>query len=250
MSRSTALRAGEVRVYYARSESPCVRQAASRLLGMLSPDERDRYARMHFEQDRNSYLVAHALTRGLLARLLGVAPRELVFAAGPHGRPELARPVRRPPLRFNLSHTRGLVACAVALETDVGVDVAHVRRAVRIEPLAARALSAHERASFGALPVPDRRRRFFELWTLKEAYLKAVGEGMALPLQAVSLDLEHSPPRLQLHAPIQDDPGRWFLQLEPIADHHLLALAFGLPAPTSVTLRELPVEALATTAFS
>ena len=238
------LHPGEVRVYYAWSERAPPPGQVRDLLAMLSRAERARHGRLYFEHARKSYLVAHALTRAVLGRLLGVAPEALRFESGPRGRPELAPHGSRPRLRFNLSHTRGLSACAVALETDVGVDVEHAGRAVAIEQLAARVCSVNEQVGLHAVPPRDMRRRFFELWTLKEAYLKAVGHGLTLPPRAVGLELEPAPPRLQLGAPIDDDSGRWFLHLQAVGNAHLLALAFGHPSPSRVVLRELSLKEL------
>jgi 4'-phosphopantetheinyl transferase len=238
-----ALQAGELHVYYARSETPIGADREARCLAMLSPAERDQQARFRFEQDRRSYLTAHALTRSVLARLLGVEPSELGFELGAHGRPELAAPSRQPPLRFNLSHTRGLVACAVALEADVGVDVEHLERSVEIDSLAARVFSDAERAGLAKLTGAAKRRRFFELWTLKEAYIKAVGVGLSLPLQEISLELGQPQPSLLFGAAIEDDPARWFLAARPIGAY-ALAAAVAIPVPTRVEVRELGVEDL------
>jgi 4'-phosphopantetheinyl transferase len=102
----------DVQVYHASGE--CAHpERAQQCLMMLSPDERERAARFHFQEDRQSYLVAHSLTRGVLGELTAIKPSELVFELGSHGRPELVLPERPQRLRFNLSHTRGMVACAV-----------------------------------------------------------------------------------------------------------------------------------------
>src|SRR5258706_660501 len=122
------LEPAEVRVYYAPSASVEDSAEHARCLARLSDEERERHRRFHFERDRHSYLAAHALTRSVLGELVACAPEQLRFAAGPHGRPELCEPEPEPRLRFNLSHTHGMVACGVALEHDIGVDVEYVER--------------------------------------------------------------------------------------------------------------------------
>ena len=98
-------------------------------LALLSPEEHDRMARLVFERDRRRFLLTRALVRTMLSRYAGVAPAEWTFIANVHGRPEiLDRPQGVPDLRFNLSHTEGLIACAVTIGREVGVDVEHIQR--------------------------------------------------------------------------------------------------------------------------
>jgi 4'-phosphopantetheinyl transferase len=227
---SEALEPGEVRVYYSATHGLTDDQR-ERGRAMLDDGERARHLRFRFAEDRDAYLAAHALTRAVLARQLGVAPSALRFEHGPHGRPELAWPAPSPRLRFNLSHTRGLVACALALEHDIGVDVEHVQRRVEIELLAKNVFSETERAELLALAGEPQRRRFFELWTLKEAYIKAVGKGLALPLPAIDIQLAASrAPTIAFATPIGDDGARWFLHLSEPVPSFLLAVALAAPA--------------------
>src|SRR5262245_58866692 len=107
-------------VAYARPEIMLTAFSRPELLAWLSPEERVRHARFRFESDRDIYLVAHALTRRMLGRVIGVASAALEFAAGEHGRPELVAPEAARGFRFNLSHTHGLVACAVTRTADIG----------------------------------------------------------------------------------------------------------------------------------
>jgi 4'-phosphopantetheinyl transferase len=212
----------------------------ARGLGYLSSDERARAARFHFERDRNSYVLAHALARTLLARVTGVEPHALCFAPGEHGRPELDWPTPSPRVRFNISHTHGLVACALALERDVGVDVEHVERRVEIRLLAPTVFSADERSALELLDGEARRKRFFQLWTLKEAYIKARGMGLALPLREITFHLDgRERPELTLGPAIVDGAAaRWWLDVRPLGEAHMLALALD-GSPRSVDVGEL-----------
>jgi 4'-phosphopantetheinyl transferase len=231
---------GEARVFYAWSAPLTSPELSERCRVLLSDEEQARAQRFRFVEDQQTYLLAHALTRSLLAELCGVAPRALRFENGAHGRPELAWPERTPPLRFNLSHTRGLVACAVALEHDVGVDVEHADRRVDIDQLARSVFSDAERAALARLEGDARRARFFELWTLKEAYIKAVGKGLALRLQAISLELDALPvPRIAFAAPVEDDPQAWSLHVERPGPGHTLAVALRVSEPLRLSVEGL-----------
>jgi 4'-phosphopantetheinyl transferase len=233
------LQPDEVRVYYALSEHVAAPEDAELCRAMLSEEERQREQRFHFQADRQSYLAAHAVTRGVLGRLLGTRPSALGFVAGPRGRPELAYPASRPPLRFNLSHTRGMVACAVALEHDVGVDVELIERRVEIDHLARSVFSEDERADLARVDGEAQRQRFFELWTLKEAYIKAVGHGLGLPLRAITLSFEAGrAPRIRFSAPVEDDGARWSLDVRLAESLYMLAVAVRTSAP-ALTVRQL-----------
>jgi 4'-phosphopantetheinyl transferase len=228
----------EVRVYHAFCEGLDA-GAVERCLALLSDEECARYLRFHFEHDRHSYLAAHALTRAVLAPLVGASEPELQFEAGAHGRPELIQPAHAPRLRFNLSHTRGLVACAVALERAVGVDVEHAERRTDIAQLAPAVFSDVERASLDALPEADKRARFFRLWTLKEAYIKAIGKGLSLPLRSITLELPSGEqPRLRFAPPLTDDGSHWWLDVHEPRLGHVLAVAVQMAPPVRATIHE------------
>jgi 4'-phosphopantetheinyl transferase len=224
----------EVRVYYTFCDK-LEAGAIAHCLAMLSGEERTRYLRFHFEQDRHTYLAAHALTRAVLAPLASArVPRDT-----PYGRPELSLPALSPRVRFNLSHTRGLVACAVALEHAVGVDVEHIERRTDIDQLAPAVFSEFEREQLFALPQPDQRRRFFQLWTLKEAYIKAVGKGLSLPLRSISIELPSGEqPRLRFAPPVHDDGNQWWLDVHQPRPGHALAVALNTAPPVRASIHE------------
>lgn len=228
---------GEARAYYAFCDDLRADEDAERCRALLSDEERTRELRFRFPDDQRSYLLAHALTRSVLAGLCGVPARELRFVNGAHGRPELSYPKPAPQLRFNLSHTHGLVACAVALERDVGVDVEHMDRRVEIDQLAPSVFSAAECAALARLPSDEKRARFFELWTLKEAYIKAVGKALALPLRAITLAPDALPtPRIAFAPPLEDDAEAWSLHVARPAPSHALALALRAVPPSRFTV--------------
>jgi 4'-phosphopantetheinyl transferase len=176
----------EVHIWY-RATDASVRSA----LSLLSADERARHDRFLFARDRRDFAEAHALTRRVLSLYEDVAPADWMFEIAAGGKPFLPRgPTGTSPLNFNLSHTHGLVACAVARGVDVGLDVELTDRAVNARGISMRYFTRAEDAFILACPEGERRARFIELWTLKEAYIKAVGRGLAHPLDKFGFALE------------------------------------------------------------
>ena len=190
---------------------------------LLSKDEEERMARLVFERDRRRFLLTRALVRTMLSRYANVAPAAWAFIANVHGRPEiLDRPRGVPDLRFNLSHTEGLIACAVTIGREVGVDVEHIGRRLTHD-VAGRFFAPQEVSDLTTLPADEQARVFFDYWTLKEAYIKARGFGLALPLGDFAFTLSpSSPPRIAFEPALDDDPATWqFFQDWPTPQHRL-----------------------------
>ena len=145
---------------------------------LLSEEERERQQRFHFEKDRHSFLVSHALVRKVLSRYVDVDPADWVFSAGKFGRPEISGPAGVPPLRFNLTHTEGLSACLVTLEVDCGVDAERVGGRGNLQGIAGKMSAAAELETLAALHGQQYQQPFFTFWTLREAYCKALGTGL------------------------------------------------------------------------
>jgi 4'-phosphopantetheinyl transferase len=159
----------------------------------LSEAERITYDRFRFVSDRRDYAIGHDLVRRSLSRYERVSPADWYFETEPRGKPCLASKHGQlaglPPLQFNLSHTRGLVAAAVARNLSVGIDVEVFRRFAEATEIARRFFSESEVEGLEQCPDDLRLVRFVELWTLKEAFLKATGEGISERLSAISFDL-------------------------------------------------------------
>jgi len=225
---------GAVHLWYTLSDDIAPPAALESYLGLLSPDERVRHARFLNERARHEYLITRALCRTVLSRYADVAPTDWQFRVNPWGRPEIALPMTSH-LRFNLSNTRGMVVCAVALEGDIGVDVEAVDRGGDLLEIADRFMAAPESAAIRALPPDNQAHRFFVYWTLKEAYIKARGMGLSIPLDKFWFLLDSEAPaspaaRLVLAPEMDDDASGWsFAQLQP-TDRYLLAVARREPA--------------------
>ena len=205
----------------------CVKpERQSALMNILSDEERERHNRFHFERDRALYLTAHALLRVTLSRYANVDPQLWQFRAGKYGRPEIVEPRSR--LRFNLSHTNGLAACAIVLDRDIGMDVECVTRDVPID-VANSNFSPRERSDILRASAAARARRFLEYWTLKEAYIKARGVGLSLPLDHFTFYKDESGFwRIHFEKPLCDDPQRWQFWSWQMGDGHQIALALDL----------------------
>jgi 4'-phosphopantetheinyl transferase len=178
-----------------------------RLSATLDPDELRRADRFYSSTHRARFIVGRGSLRAILSRYLGIEPVAVAFRYGDRGKPELEG---AEPLRFNLAHSGGLAVLAVATGRTVGVDVEQVRPMQDFERIVERFFSPAERSAFFALPEGRRAEAFFRGWTCKEAYMKATGEGFALPLDRfdVSLD-EDEPPRLLRVAGRPGEEGRW-----------------------------------------
>src|SRR5262249_38404375 len=148
-----------------------------------------RHRRFLFAEHRHQFLISHALLRQVLSLYVDVAPAAWVFSTTAHGKPEIAAPAGPPSLRFNLSHPPGRACLAARLGGEIGVDVENMqRREVGLE-LAERYFASDEVAHLRRLEGAERKSAFFDYWTLKEAYLKARGLGLSLPLDAFAFSL-------------------------------------------------------------
>ncbi len=170
----------------------------------LSPDEHQRAAKFHFEKDRHRYVVSHTCLRDILARYLQTEPAKLKFSVNKYGKPFLPKNE----LEFNLSHSGEYALIAVTRGRKVGVDVEQIRADVEIENLAQRNFSPREISELMALPVEQRAVGFFNCWTRKEAYIKAQGLGLSLPLDSFDVSLGE-PARLCATRPDADESARW-----------------------------------------
>jgi 4'-phosphopantetheinyl transferase len=201
---------------------------------LLSLAEAQRLKRFRQPADQVRFVLGRALARTMLSSLAALDRRTWRFRITAHGQPELDMTGDLARLRFNISHTSGLVACAAAVGCEVGVDVEWIERPLTHD-VADRFFSPREVADLRSLPAADQPRVFFDYWTLKEAYIKARGLGLAIPLDHFSFALRPpAPPRISFEPVLADDPDRWqFVQTRPTPAHRLgLAIAHdGRPRP-------------------
>jgi len=192
---------------------------------LLTADERAKVSRYRFEKDRHTSLVTRALVRTVLSRYAAVAPADWRFVTNQYGRPEIDEPREQRMLRFNLSHTEGLVVCLVSRGREVGVDVENRARGGGLLEIADRFFSPFEVKALRTLPSGEQMDRFFLYWTLKESYIKARGMGLALSLSAFSFDLDSpgSGIRVLFDPSLGDDPRRWQFSAMSYGRRHAIA---------------------------
>jgi len=158
-----------------------------KLLGALSSDEISRARRFHRQKDRQRFMLCRGLLRLILSRYLGLEPSELVFRYSPYGKPFLVNIGDQIRLDFNLSHSNILALFAITQGREVGIDVEHIRKDFPWEEMVDPFLSNEENEVLHALPKGLQCEAFFRRWTGKEAYLKARGEGISLPLEQIEM---------------------------------------------------------------
>ena len=200
---------GDVDVWSVRLDGSPAWVAASR--PTLSDDERERADRFHFERDRRRFTCARAVLRRVLAEYLDADARELTFSYGPNGKPALSGRFERA-LTFNVSHSHELGLVAIGRDVEMGVDVEAVRAMDDADDIASRFFSPREAAQLRSLPAAERTGAFFACWTRKEAYLKALGSGLAKPLD--EFDVTFAPGEsatLVVHADARET-ARWSLR--------------------------------------
>jgi 4'-phosphopantetheinyl transferase len=177
---------------------------------LLSPDEIQRADRFYFAKHRRRFIVGRSVMRQVLGRYTGVAPHKLVFSYGEKGKPALSGGLEERAIQFNLAHSDEVAFLAVARELSIGMDIELVNSEFATEEIAARFFSPAEVHSLRALPYPQRVEAFFSCWTRKEAYIKALGEGLSVPLDSFEVAFSPGMPAALVH--VRVDPRevtRW-----------------------------------------
>lgn len=211
-----------------------------RWASLLDAEERARAGRFVHEHDRRQFIAAHALLRLLLQRFGGRPATSWRFVTGAHGKPSLHPDHGLAPLAFNISHTRDAIACAMTLDHEIGVDIEALDRPGRLLEIAGAYFSAAELSILRAARSDEQRTVFLRLWTLKEAYIKAHGDGLSLPLKLFSFSL--SPLKISFAGDLKDDPQRWTFATFAAAENHVLSTAVRQAGAAPVDLMALRVN--------
>lgn len=201
----------EVHVWRARLDQPplCVES----LLGTLTDDERSRAERFKFLKDREHFIVARGTLRAIIGRYLQIEPSQLRFCYSDYGKPALVKDFAGGAARFNLTHSHGLALFAVTCGREVGIDLEKLRPDLADGQIAERFFSAQEVRRLRELPRQQQGEAFFNCWTRKEAYIKARGEGLSMPLDSFDVSLVPGEPAELLDT--RGDPqeaSRWSLR--------------------------------------
>ncbi len=230
----------EVHIWWALIGPPAEPRGIESCLAILDDGERRRALRFRPESARLQFIVGHALTRIALSRYVAVAPADWRFDTAPDGKPFVGQPVQGRHLRFNLSHAEGIVACGIANGLDLGVDVENLERSGEITDLARRFFAPEEAERLLSSPGHQLQPLFYDIWTLKEAYVKATGAGLSAPLRdfwfpgaALAGEIE-----IRFRAGIEQDPGDWrFFRFRP-GGRHTVAVGVRDPQRQSLLFRD------------
>jgi 4'-phosphopantetheinyl transferase len=233
---------GPIEVWHARtSEALADAAGVERALTWLSASERARFDRYRHDADRGMFLLGRVMARTLVGRALGVAPHAWSWGEGPRGRPSIAKPDTS--LSFNLAHSAGLVVCALSTDGDVGVDVEYRQRPPIDARMIRRYCAPDEAADIERRGPDGWRDQFLKYWTLKEAYLKARGLGIAMPLADLCFTLGDDGISLECRNAEPDGCAGWtFLLAESEDTHFLAAAARTAAAPHAFAVSPFPLD--------
>jgi len=227
----------QVDLWYVLTEPVVALELESEYRALLPANELAACDRFVFPEGRRECLITRMLIRSVLSSYTGDDLSVWKFSANRYGKPSIAHPADCP-LRFNLSHTTGLVVCAVSPGADVGVDAEDTRRRMADESIAQHYFAPEEVALLEAAPPDDRPLRFLQFWTLKEAFLKAHGSGLSIPLKDFSFELPPGrSPKIYFHNPGLGDADRWQFLERRLGDRFQLALAIQRPIAQATKLR-------------
>ena len=205
------LPAGQVDLWWVTIDDYTPARGAE-LLTLLNVDERCRYDAFKVSSAQTQFLAARALLRTTLSRYRALKPKDWYFTLNAYGRPYIANRQNAENLYFSVSHTDGMVACAVAHFDEFGIDIEGLDRQIDVPEMATNVLTPSEIKQLNDLPEDKRSETFILFWTLKEAYIKARSMGLTLPMTGVSFDLTGEKLRAQFSGAIIDDPKRWTFQ--------------------------------------
>jgi 4'-phosphopantetheinyl transferase len=197
---------------------------ADDLKRFLSADEISRADRFHFAKDRNHFIAARGLLRTLLSAYIGINSDELRFSYAEKGKPSL-KETQQSAINFNLAHSHGMAIYAFAHDREVGVDLEYIREDLAGEKIAERFFSPREIEMLKSVPAELRKEAFFNCWTRKEAYIKARGEGLSMPLDEFDVSLgPGEPPALLLNHKEPAEVTRWTMRSIPVPSGYVAAL--------------------------
>jgi 4'-phosphopantetheinyl transferase len=217
---SLGLSESEVHVWTASLE--CVPELARQLESSLSDDEIVRAGRFRFDRDRKFFIAARGILRALAGAYLRRAPSDLQFQYGAEGKPSIVLNNSDEQIRFNLSQTQGRALYAFARGRDLGIDLEAIHWNVAMETIAERFFTRRETAALRALPTELQAEGFFNCWTRKEAYIKARGQGLQIPLDSFDVELRPGEP-VQF---VQGVESHWNLFAFSPAPNYVAALVF------------------------
>jgi len=219
------LNTGQVHIWRASLElSPSL---LDNLEACLSEDEIDRANRFRFIKDRSHFVAARGCLRDILGYYLGISPKLVKFSYSQYGKPDLDGELNPGGIRFNISHSHSLGLFAFTRLNDIGIDIEYIRSGITDEGIARRFFSQNEVENLFSLPDSLRKDAFFNCWTRKEAYIKAHGEGLSLPLDHFDVTLTPGEPASIMNTrPDPDEAKQWTLHEINPGSGYVAAVAF------------------------
>jgi len=246
VNRTVPLKIDGIHLWFADYDEIIEESVFAAYRELLTAAEKEQEGRFYFERDRRRYLVTRALQRTVLSRYVSVDPKALVFSTNTYGRPEIANEQAVDArLSFNISHTHSLIVIGVTKGRSIGVDVENVHTGKGMIDLAERYFAPREVAELAATPADCQQHRFFEYWTLKEAYIKARGMGLSLPLDRFGFHFPNGDAiEIAIASELNDDPARWhFWQIRSTPDYLIAICAerCGAQFPRLTAWRSIPM---------
>ncbi len=226
----------EIHIWLCEAEKIREPLLLQRYRSWLNPEEIQKMERYRFEKHQHQYLITRALIRGLLSQYqANIRPEAWEFEKNQWGKPSLINEQNPDNWVFNLSHTEGMIVCALSADLELGIDVEDITREGETVKIADRYFSNIEHQDLLALGEDEQDNRFFDLWTLKESYIKACGKGLAIPLDEFSFRFEplsNEETSIQFHTdPKRQDQSElwnfwnWQIKAQPEAqERHRLSL--------------------------
>jgi len=221
----------QVHLYFCLSDQVTDASLLCRYQSLLTEEETEQMSRLYFTGHRHQFLLTRALVRCCLSRYHAVEPAEWRFTKNPYGKPQASHPDIERTTRFNLSHARGLIICGIAPGVDIGVDVEDTERTTQaaFDSLASY-FSEQEIRDLAELTEDRQKQRFFDYWTLKEAYIKARGKGLALPLGQFSFHFTGDTlSEFRVQPELGDDARNWQFWRISMSGHYRIAIALNSP---------------------
>jgi 4'-phosphopantetheinyl transferase len=234
----------EIHIWYVYDEDIVDSHLLSQYHNILNREEQLQQKRFYFKKHRHQYLITRAMVRSVLSLYVNeITPEKWEFKKNDYGKPFINNSSLEIPLCFNISHSDKLVVMAVTLDQEIGVDVEYLPRRGKNLEIATSFFSPIEVKQLLELSPEKQKNRFFDLWTLKEAYIKACGMGLSIPLDHFSFSFsEHGKIKIDFKPERNDQSSYWqFWQIHPNNTHKVAMAVKGdkIDNPYSISMRKL-----------
>lgn len=230
------LKPGEVHFFYSKVDEIKDDALLAEYRNVVSEKEKLKINRYMFDKDKHSSLITRALLRFVLSIYTREDPCNFQFIENSYGKPDLKPGIIDIPVKFNISHSRKVTACALVLGREIGVDIEEYHRKVDLA-IADRFFSKSESEYLKACPDKNKKDIFFDFWTLKESYIKARGMGLSIALDKFSFEIDKKNIYINFHESLNDSPDHWsFFKFAPV-ENYKAAIAIQSPEKSDLKLQ-------------